>query len=165
MYYQRLKKFPKNFLWGAASAAYQIEGAFDEDGKGPSIWDTFTKIPGKTFNGTNGDIAVDHYHRYKEDVRLMSEMGLKAYRFSIAWSRIIPDGEGTVNPEGLKFYDNLINELIKYHIEPIVTLYHWDIPQALQDKYNGWESRKTFKPLKNTVKLFSRHLEIELNIG
>lgn len=148
MYYQKLKKFPKNFLWGAASAAYQIEGAFDEDGKGPSIWDTFSKIPGKTFNGTNGDVAVDHYHRYKEDVRLMSEMGLKAYRFSIAWSRIIPDGDGDVNPEGLKFYDNLINELIKYQIEPIVTLYHWDIPQALQDKYNGWESRKTIQAFK-----------------
>lgn len=148
MYYQKLKKFPQNFLWGAASAAYQIEGAFNEDGKGPSIWDTFSKIPGKTFRGTNGDIAVDHYHHYKEDVHLMSRMGLKAYRFSIAWSRIIPDGDGVVNPAGLKFYDNLINELKKYRIEPIVTLYHWDIPQALQDDYGGWESRKTIVAFK-----------------
>ena len=142
MYYQNLKKFPKDFLWGAASAAYQIEGAWNEGNKGPSIWDKFSKIPGKTFNGTNGDVAVDHYHRYKEDVRLMSEMGLKAYRFSIAWSRIIPDGDGEVNPEGLKFYDDLINELLHCHIEPVITLYHWDIPEALQDKYGGWESRE-----------------------
>lgn len=142
MYYQNLKKFPKSFLWGAASAAYQIEGAWNEGGKGPSIWDTFSKIPGKTFHGTNGEVAVDHYHRYKEDVRLMAQMGLKAYRFSIAWSRIIPDGDGEVNPEGLKFYDDLINELLKNKIEPVITLYHWDIPQALQDKYGGWESRE-----------------------
>lgn len=142
MYYQNLKKFPKDFLWGAASAAYQIEGAWNEGGKGPSIWDQFSKIPGKTFHGTNGDVAVDHYHRYKEDVRLMAQMGLKAYRFSIAWSRIIPDGDGEVNPEGLKFYDDLINELLKNKIEPVITLYHWDIPQALQDTYGGWESRE-----------------------
>ncbi|RRK09201.1 glycoside hydrolase family 1 protein, partial [Lactiplantibacillus garii] len=142
MYYQNLTKFPKGFLWGAASAAYQIEGAWDEDNKGPSIWDQFAKIPGKTFNGTNGNVAIDHYHHYKEDVRLMSEMGLKAYRFSIAWSRIIPDGDGEVNIAGLEFYDSLINELLKHHIQPVITLYHWDIPAALQDKYGGWESRQ-----------------------
>lgn len=141
MYYQKLKKFPKNFLWGAASAAYQIEGAWNEDGKGPSIWDTFSKIPGKTYHGTNGDVAVDHYHRYKEDVELMAKMGLKAYRFSIAWSRIIPDGDGEINQLGIKFYDDLINDLLAHDIEPVITLYHWDIPQALQDKYGGWESR------------------------
>lgn len=142
MYYQNLKKFPNHFLWGAASAAYQIEGAWNTDNKGPSIWDTFSKIPNKTYHGTNGDVAIDHYHHYKEDVRLMAEMGLKAYRFSIAWSRIIPDGDGDINPAGLAFYDQLINELMKYHIEPVITLYHWDIPQALQDKYGGWESRQ-----------------------
>lgn len=148
MYYKNLKKFPHDFLWGAASAAYQIEGAWNEDHKGPSIWDNFSKIPEKTFHGTNGDVAIDHYHRYKEDVRLMSEMGLKAYRFSIAWSRIIPDGDGEINPAGLKFYDDLIDELLKYGIQPVVTLYHWDIPQALQDKYNGWESREVIGAFK-----------------
>lgn len=143
MYHDKLDKFPEGFLWGAASAAYQIEGGWDVDGKGPSIWDHFTKIPGKTFQGTNGDIAVDHYHRYKEDVRLMAEMGLKAYRFSVAWSRILPSGKGgEVNEKGLLFYENLIDELKRYDIEPVLTLYHWDIPQALQDEYQGWESRE-----------------------
>ncbi len=142
MYHDKLDKFPEGFLWGAASAAYQIEGGWDVDGKGPSIWDQFTKIPGKTFQGTNGDIAVDHYHRYKEDVRLMVEMGLKAYRFSVAWSRILPSGKGEVNEKGLLFYENLIDELKRYDIEPVLTLYHWDIPQALQDEYQGWESRE-----------------------
>lgn len=148
MYHQELDNFPNDFLWGAASAAYQIEGAHDEDGKGASVWDIFSKIPGKTYQGTNGDVAVDHYHRYKEDVRLMAEMGLKAYRFSVAWSRIIPDGEGEVNEKGLEFYENLVDELLKYGIEPVLTLYHWDIPQALQEKYNGWESREVIPAFK-----------------
>lgn len=136
------KEFPADFLWGAASAAYQIEGATSSNGKGPSIWDVFSKIHGKTKNGTNGDVAVDHYHRYHEDVELMAKLGLKAYRFSIAWSRIIPDGDGEINLEGIKFYKDLITDLKKHRIEPIVTLYHWDLPQALQNKYGGWESRK-----------------------
>lgn len=157
MYHQNLEEFPENFLWGSASAAYQIEGAFDEDGKGPSVWDTFSKIPGKTFENTNGDIAIDHYHRYKEDVRLMAEMGLKAYRFSVAWSRIIPDGEGEINEKGLSFYENLVDELLLYGIEPVLTLYHWDMPQALQDKYNGWESREVIGSFKKYCKaLFER---------
>ncbi|WP_246483915.1 glycoside hydrolase family 1 protein [Heyndrickxia vini] len=134
--------FPQNFLWGSASAAYQVEGAWDQDGKGPSVWDTFTKIPGTTFQGTNGDTAVDHYHRFREDVALMAEMGLRAYRFSISWSRIIPSGRGKVNEAGLQFYDDLINELINYDIEPIITIYHWDLPQRLMDLYEGWESRE-----------------------
>ncbi|MGE8203731.1 glycoside hydrolase family 1 protein [Heyndrickxia sp. NPDC080065] len=134
--------FPQNFLWGSASAAYQVEGAWNEDGKGPSIWDTYTKNPGTTFQDTNGDVAVDHYHRYQEDVALMAEMGLKAYRFSIAWSRIYPEGRGEVNEKGLQFYDDLINELIKYDIEPIITIYHWDVPQALMESYGAWESRE-----------------------
>lgn len=134
------KSFPQNFLWGSASAAYQVEGAYVEDGKGLTNWDTFVRIPGKTFKATTGDVAVDHYHRYKEDVALMAEMGLKTYRFSIAWSRIYPNGNGEVNEKGLAFYENLIDECLRYHIEPMVTIYHWDLPQALVESYGGWES-------------------------
>lgn len=141
MYFKESKGFPKTFLWGSASAAYQIEGAASKDGKGVSNWDTFVRIPGKTFKGTTGDLAVDHYHRFKEDIALMAEMGLKAYRFSIAWTRIYPNGNGEVNEKGLVFYDDIINECIKHGIEPMVTIYHWDMPQALQDAYHGWESR------------------------
>ncbi len=130
------------FLWGAASAAYQIEGAFDEDGKGWSIWDKFVRIPGKTFKGTNGNIAVDHYHRWKEDIALMAEMGLKAYRFSISWPRVLPEGSGVPNEKGIAFYSNIIDECLKNGITPMITLYHWDLPQALQDRYGGWESRQ-----------------------
>lgn len=155
MKYLNLDKFNKNFLWGSASAAYQIEGAWDKDGKGPSVWDIYTKIPGTTFKGTNGDVAVDHYDRYKEDVALMKEMGLKAYRFSISWPRIYPKGKGELNQRGLDFYNNLIDELIKNDIEPIITLYHWDLPQALMDEYNGWESRKIIEDFNNyAVTLF-----------
>lgn len=138
-------KFPEHFLWGAASAAYQIEGAYQEAGKGPSIWDEFSQIPGKTKHQTNGQVAVDFYHHYQEDIKLMSEMGLKAYRFSISWSPILPDGEGKVNQAGLDFYEKVIDELLKYHIEPLITLYHWDLPQNLQTKYHGWEGRQTIK--------------------
>ncbi|MBL4933418.1 glycoside hydrolase family 1 protein [Clostridium paridis] len=142
MIYRKLDEFQQGFLWGSASAAYQVEGAWNEDGKGPSVWDKYVRIPGTTYKNTNGDVAVDHYHRYKEDVALMAEMGLKAYRFSIAWSRIYPEGNGQVNEKGLEFYDNLINELIAHKIEPIITIYHWDVPQGLQDQYGGWESRR-----------------------
>jgi 6-phospho-beta-glucosidase len=142
MYFKSSKGFPKGFLWGSASAAYQVEGGWQEDGKGISNWDTFVRIPGKTFKATTGDKAVDHYHRYPEDIALMAEMGLKTYRFSIAWSRIYPDGNGTVNQAGLDFYNNIINECIKYGIEPMVTVYHWDLPQALVERYNGWENRQ-----------------------
>ncbi|MFL2071620.1 glycoside hydrolase family 1 protein [Marinilactibacillus psychrotolerans] len=145
MEHEKLNRFPDNFLWGSASAAYQVEGAMLEDGKGLSVWDEFVKIPGKTFKGTTGEVAVDHYHRYKEDVALMAEQGLKAYRFSIAWSRVIPKADGLVNESGLKFYENLIDELLEYGIEPIVTLYHWDLPESLQKKYQGWESRQIIK--------------------
>lgn len=153
MYHVKKDAFPKGFLWGSASAAYQVEGAHDKDGKGPSVWDNFTKIEGKTFKGTNGDVAVDHYHRYKEDVALMAEMGLKAYRFSVAWSRIFPNGKGEVNEKGIQFYSDLVDELLKYGIEPLVTLYHWDIPQALQDEYGGWESRNVIEDFTNYSKL------------
>lgn len=135
------KKFPDSFLWGAATAAYQVEGAYRQDGKGLSIWDVYSHLPGTTYMGTNGDIAADHYNRYREDVRLMAEMGLRSYRFSIAWARIFPDGTGEVNARGIDFYHRLIDELLKYDIVPFITLYHWDLPQALQD-IGGWENRE-----------------------
>jgi beta-glucosidase len=134
--------FPKDFIWGVSTAAYQIEGAWNEDGKGPSIWDTFCHTPGKIVNHETGDVSVDHYHRYKEDVALMKELGLDAYRFSVAWSRIIPAGTGSINPAGLDFYDSLVDELLKKKIEPYVCLFHYDLPQALQDK-GGWPNRDT----------------------
>lgn len=137
-----VKNFPKGFLWGSASAAYQVEGAWDKDGKSESIWDRYVRIPGTTFKGTNGNLAVDHYHRYKEDVALMAEQGLKAYRFSIAWTRILPQGRGEVNQAGIQFYSDLIDELLAHDIEPVVTIYHWDLPQLLQEEYGGWESRQ-----------------------
>ena len=158
MEHRQLRPFPHTFLWGSASAAYQVEGAWNEDGKGPSVWDRYTKLEGTTYKGTNGDVAVDHYHRYREDVQLMAEMGLKAYRFSIAWSRIYPQGRGEVNEQGLQFYDNLINELLKNGIKPIVTIYHWDVPQALMDAYGAWESREIINDFDTyCVTLFKRY--------
>lgn len=158
MYFKESKGFPEGFLWGSASAAYQVEGAWNEDGKGVTNWDKFVRIPNKTFKETTGDKAVDHYHRYKEDVALMAEMGLKTYRFSIAWARIYPNGNGEVNEAGLKFYDDLINECIKYGIEPMVTVYHWDMPQALEDSYHGWENRKIVDDYVNyATTLFKRY--------
>lgn len=139
------RSFPKGFLWGSATASYQVEGAFKEDGRGATIWDTFSHTPGKTVDGATGDVADDHYHRYKEDVALMKALGVKSYRFSIAWSRIFPDGSGQPNPKGLDFYNHLVDELLKNDIKPFATLYHWDLPQSLQDKHGGWESRETSK--------------------
>ena len=158
MYFKESKGFPKDFLWGSASAAYQVEGGWNADGKGVSNWDKFVRIPGKTFKATTGDKAVDHYHRYKEDVKLMAEMGLKTYRFSIAWTRIYPNGHGEVNEAGLQFYDDLINECKKYGIEPMVTVYHWDMPQALEDEYHGWESKKIIDDYVNyATTIFKRY--------
>lgn len=137
-----MMKFSNDFLFGAATAAYQVEGAWDLDGKGESNWDVFSKLPGKTFEGTNGDVAVDHYHRYKEDIALMAEMGLESYRFSIAWTRIIPDGTGEINPKGIAFYNDLIDECLKHGIVPFVTLYHWDLPQPLEAN-GGWLNKAT----------------------
>lgn len=157
MEHRKLKAFPDGFLWGAASAAYQVEGAWDADGKGPSVWDLFAKRPGKTFQGSNGDVAVDHYHRFAEDVALMAEMGLKAYRFSVSWPRIFPQGRGEVNEAGLAFYERLIDTLLAHHIEPVLTLYHWDMPQALQDEYGGWEDRRIIADFEHyCVTLFRR---------
>jgi beta-glucosidase len=135
-------RFPDGFIWGAATAAYQIEGAVREDGRGPSIWDTFSRTPGRVFAGHTGDVACDHYHRYADDVALMAELGLRSYRYSISWPRIQPDGTGPVNPRGLDFYDRLTDELIRHGIEPVVTLYHWDLPQTLEDR-GGWTVRDT----------------------
>jgi beta-glucosidase len=134
--------FPKDFVWGTATAAYQIEGGFDRDGKGLSIWDDFTHQKGKIKNGDNGDITCDHYNRYKEDVSLMKKLGYGSYRFSISWPRILPDGKGAINQKGLDFYDKLVDELLKKNINPFVTLYHWDLPLALE-KEGGWLNRKT----------------------
>jgi beta-glucosidase len=137
------RHFPEGFKWGVATSAYQIEGAWDEDGKGPSIWDTYAHTPGNIKNDENGDVANDHYHRYQEDVALMKDIGATAYRFSISWPRIFPEGTGEPNPKGLDFYNRLVDALLDAGIEPFATLYHWDLPQALQDKHNGWQSRDT----------------------
>jgi beta-glucosidase len=134
--------FRDGFLWGAATAAYQIEGAAAEDGRGPSIWDTFCRLPGAVRNGDTGDVACDHYHRYAEDVGLMRRLGLGAYRFSVSWPRVMPAGRGPVNEPGLAFYDRLVDALLEAGIAPFVTLYHWDLPQALQDE-GGWPNRTT----------------------
>lgn len=137
-----LLKFPEGFTWGAATASYQIEGAWNEDGKGESCWDRFSHTPGKIQNGDTGDVACDHYHRWKEDVALMKRLGLKAYRFSISWPRILPQGRGTVNPAGIDFYSRLVDGLLEAGIAPFVTLFHWDLPQALEEK-GGWADRAT----------------------
>jgi beta-glucosidase len=135
-------RFPDGFVWGAATASYQIEGATSADGRGPSIWDTFSRTPGRVFAGHTGDVACDHYHRYVDDVAVMADLGLASYRYSISWPRIQPDGTGPVNTHGLDFYDRLTDELIGQGIDPVVTLYHWDLPQTLEDR-GGWTARET----------------------
>ncbi len=135
-------RFPKDFLWGAATASYQVEGGASEDGRGESIWDHFSKTPGKVLNGATGDVACDHFHRYPEDMALMASLNLQAYRFSIAWPRIQATGSGPINQKGLDFYRRLLDELRKHGIAPAVTLYHWDLPQALQER-GGWTNRDT----------------------
>lgn len=132
--------FPKDFLWGVATSAYQIEGAALEDGKGLSIWDTFSHIPGNCYNNLTGDVACDHYHLYQEDIKQMKKLGVNSYRFSFSWSRILPEGTGKVNTKGLDFYKRLVDGLLESGIVPNATIYHWDLPQALQDK-GGWANR------------------------
>lgn len=134
--------FPENFLWGSATAAYQIEGAWNEDGRGLSIWDTFSQTPGNVFQNENGNVAADHYHRWQSDLELMRDLGLQAYRFSISWPRILPEGKGKLNQPGIDFYDRLVDGLLNIGIVPYVTLYHWDLPQSLQDN-GGWKNRDT----------------------
>jgi beta-glucosidase len=150
-------QLPDGFLIGAATAAYQIEGAVDEDGRAPSIWDTFSHTPGKVAGGHTGDVACDHYHRMDEDVALMAELGLDAYRFSIAWPRILPDGRGPVNPAGLGFYDRLVDRLLEHGITPFPTLYHWDLPQALEDE-GGWRNRATAEAFATYAETVASHL-------
>jgi beta-glucosidase len=135
-------RFPDGFVWGTATAAYQIEGAKDEDGKGESIWDRFAGTPGKTTDGRDARVACDHYHRYLADLDLMKELGLRAYRFSIAWPRVFPDGAGAINPKGMDFYERLVDALLARGIRPFATLYHWDLPQTLQER-GGWANRAT----------------------
>jgi beta-glucosidase len=139
------RRFPADFVWGTATSAYQIEGAVSAEGRGPSIWDSYSHTPNKIRGGGNGDQAVDHFHRYKEDVQLMKALGAKAYRFSMSWSRVFPTGTGPANPQGLDFYNRLIDELLANGIEPFPTLYHWDLPQALQDRVGGWALQDTSK--------------------
>jgi beta-glucosidase len=149
--------FQKNFLWGAATAAYQVEGAAAENGKGPSIWDTFSHIPGKIYQNENGDIACDHFHRFREDIRLMKQIGIKAYRFSISWSRILPEGTGKINESGLRFYEELIDALNDNGIIPCVTLFHWDYPAALQLR-GGWLNPSSPLWFRDYVKIIAQRL-------
>jgi beta-glucosidase len=155
--------FPKDFVWGVASASYQIEGGVNEGGRSPSIWDTFSHTPGKTFNGHTGDISCDHYHRYAEDIALIAGAGVKSYRFSVSWSRILPEGVGPksggrVNPEGIGFYDKLIDLCLEKGITPFLTLYHWDLPQVLEDD-GGWVNRKTASAFEELAEVVAEHFK------
>jgi beta-glucosidase len=149
---KKIFQFPQDFVWGAATASYQIEGAWNEDGKGESIWDRFSHTPGKVQDGDTGDVACNHYHRWADDLALIKNLGLKAYRFSIAWPRILPDGRGRINQSGLDFYNRIVDRLLELSIDPYVTLYHWDLPQALQD-VGGW-------PARNIVDAFVEYADI-----
>ncbi len=151
-------RFPDDFTWGAATASYQIEGAYNEDGRGLSTWDTFSRQPGKVYGGHTGDVACDHYHRTGEDIALMKELGLKHYRFSIAWPRILPEGEGQVNQKGLDFYSRLVDDLLAADIEPLITLFHWDLPQTLQDRYGGWKSKEVSRLFADYTDVVTRAL-------
>ncbi len=150
------RPFPKGWMWGASTSSYQIEGALDVDGRGPDIWDTFTKA-GRIQDGSSAAKACDHYHRYPEDVALMKAAGFNAYRFSLAWPRIIPEGTGAVNQKGLDFYDCLVDELLKAGIQPMACLYHWDLPQPLEDK-GGWQGRAVTEPFAEYARVASRRL-------
>ena len=154
--------FPKDFIWGTATSSYQIEGAVDEDGRGRSIWDVFSHTPGKIADGSNADRANDHYHRYRQDVGLIKDLGVKAYRFSIAWPRVFPQGAGAPNPKGLDFYNRLVDELLANGIEPYATLYHWDLPQALEDK-GGWPNRDMAKYFADYCEIVVKELGDHVN--
>ena len=150
-------QFPKDFVWGAATSSYQIEGSTQVDGRGQSIWDTFAAIPGKTHNGENGDPGCDHYNRWASDLDLMKDMGLEAYRFSVAWPRVIPNGRGQVNEKGMAFYERLVDGLLERGITPWLTMYHWDLPQALEDK-GGWPNRDTVHAFEEYAQVLSSRL-------
>lgn len=147
----------QDFRWGAATAAYQVEGAAREDGRGPSIWDTFSRTPGKVLGGDTGDVATDHYHRWRDDVALMAELGLQSYRLSVSWPRVQPGGRGPLNPQGVAFYRELLDELRAHGIAPVVTLYHWDLPQELEDA-GGWPNRETAYAFAEYARLMAREL-------
>ena len=149
--------FPPDFVWGAASSAYQIEGATHTDGRGESIWDRFCRVPGAVKDGDNGDIACDHYHLWPQDIALLHDLGLNAYRFSIAWPRILPQGRGRVNPAGLDFYSRLVDGMLAAGLAPYATLYHWDLPQVLQDE-GGWQNRQTAYAFAEYADVVARHL-------
>ncbi len=149
--------FPPDFLWGAATSAYQIEGATHEDGRALSMWDRFVAVPGTTYQGQTGQIAADHYHRVGEDVALMADLNLNAYRFSLSWPRILPQGTGAINERGLDFYDRLVDTLLARGIRPLATLYHWDLPMALQDR-GGWLVRDTAYPFADYAEVVARRL-------
>jgi beta-glucosidase len=149
--------FDKNFVWGTATSAYQIEGGYLEQGKGPSIWDAFVSIPGKIEGSDTGNIACDHFNKYKEDIKLLKELGVNAYRFSISWSRILPSGKGEINEEGIQFYNRIIDELIENGITPWVTLYHWDLPLALQLEDDGWLSESLVEHFVNYAEVCFKH--------
>jgi len=149
--------FPPDFVWGAATAAYQVEGAWDEDGRGETVWDRFSHTPGKVKNGDTGDVACDHYHRWAEDIKLMQTLGLQAYRFSVAWARILPQGRGRVNQAGIDFYSRLVDGLLDAGITPYVTLFHWDLPQTLQDE-GGFGVRATAEAFVDYTDVITRAL-------
>ena len=153
----KTQAFPRDFVWGAATAAYQIEGAWNEDGKGESIWDRFSHTPGTILNGDTGDVACDHYHLWAEDIELMKELGLKAYRFSVSWPRVLPNGSGEINQAGIDFYKRLVDALLEAEITPYATLYHWDLPQAIQDR-GGWPDRSSSDAFAEYADAFSRAL-------
>jgi len=154
---KKLFQFPQGFVWGAATASYQIEGAWNEDGKGESIWDRFSHTPGKIRDGDTGDVACDHYHHWEEDLDAIKKLGLNAYRFSVAWPRVLPNGRGMINEAGLDFYSKMVDRLLKLEIEPYITLYHWDLPQKLQDE-GGWVSRSVVDAFVEYTDLVSRAL-------
>jgi beta-glucosidase len=151
-------EFPSDFLWACATASYQVEGAAAEDGRGPSVWDTFSHSEGKVRQGHHGDVACDQYHRYPQDVQVMKWLGIKAYRFSVSWSRIFPDGDGEPNEAGIAYYDRLTDELLAHGIQPWVTYYHWDTPQSLEDRFGGWRSRETSTRFADYVAFVAKRL-------
>ncbi len=154
-YKTEVRYFPKGFLWGCATAAYQVEGAAAEDGRGPSVWDTFSHTPGKTFNGETGDVADDSYHLYQQDIQLLRTLGVQTHRMSISWSRVFPEGKGFANPKGMDYYERVVDELLANHIAPYITLFHWDLPQALE---GGWQSRDTAKAFADYAAYVTRRL-------
>ena len=150
--------FPDSFLWACATASYQVEGAAAEDGRGPSVWDTFAHTEGRVRNNDHGDVACDQYHRYAEDVQLMKWLGVKAYRFSVSWSRVFPEGDGETNEAGIAYYERLVDELVANGIQPWLTFFHWDLPQALEDRFGGWRSRETSTRFADYVAFVTRRL-------